>query len=125
MPRTPASTPAMSTTLDSIQITPRTPRGMRLKHEDAVEVEMSLLDEDDRRRADAGFADGNGHLEAKHKAPLSSEDKRAMALLCVLCRWLPSSPLRHTTKLLPFRTRVVSLRSHPGCSSMCQHPLRC
>jgi len=51
---------------------------------DAEEVEMSLLPEDDRRRAQPGFADGNGHLEARHKAPLSLEDKRAMVLLCVL-----------------------------------------
>jgi MFS transporter, PAT family, solute carrier family 33 (acetyl-CoA transportor), member 1 len=90
MPKSTVSTPAISTTLDSIQITPRTPRVLRSDHADVEEVEMSLLDEDDRKRADAGFVDGNGHIEAKPRAPLSSEDKRAMVLLCILCMWLPS-----------------------------------
>jgi MFS transporter, PAT family, solute carrier family 33 (acetyl-CoA transportor), member 1 len=86
LPRTAVSTPAISTTLDSVQITPRNPHTMRQNHVDAEEeVELSLLEEDDRRQAAAGFVDGNGHLEAKHKAPLSAEDKRAMTLLCVLC----------------------------------------
>jgi hypothetical protein len=93
---------SVSTTLDSVQITPRTPRVVRSNHADAEDVEMSLLGEDDRRRADAGFADGNGHLEA-NKAPLSPEDKRAMALLCILCEWLPPltpSPSKYTANHL-------------------------
>ena len=49
------------------------------------EVEMSLLGEDERRRGDAGFAD---YTDDKHKVTLSSEDKRAMALLCTLCAWI-------------------------------------
>jgi hypothetical protein len=50
---------------------------------------MSLLGEDERRHADAGFAD---YADTKYKTPLSLEDKRAMALLCILCAWcfLPS-----------------------------------
>jgi PAT family acetyl-CoA transporter-like MFS transporter 1 len=95
--------PGVSTSLDTLQVTPRTPRAVRPDYahdgadaenfvggRDAEEVEMSLLPEDDRRRAQPGFADGNGHLEARHKAPLSLEDKRAMVLLCVLCMLLSS-----------------------------------
>jgi MFS transporter, PAT family, solute carrier family 33 (acetyl-CoA transportor), member 1 len=85
MPRPSVPSPGISTTLDSVQINPRTPRVVRSNHADTEELEMSLLEEDDRKRADAGFADESGHLEAKHKAPLSTEDKRAMVLLCILC----------------------------------------
>jgi PAT family acetyl-CoA transporter-like MFS transporter 1 len=99
MPR-PAVSPGVSTSLNSVQITPRTPRtprGLRPKYADvdevagvdAEEVEMSLLSGYERSRAEPGFADENGYIEAKHKAPFSLEDKRAMALLCVLCTWLP------------------------------------
>ncbi|KAH9988800.1 acetyl-coenzyme A transporter 1-domain-containing protein [Russula compacta] len=97
MPRPPFLSPGVSTSLefDGVQITPRTPRAVRPDYADAdadnfvsgideEEVEMGLLAEDERARAYPGFADGNGHLETKHKAPLSLEDKRAMALLCVL-----------------------------------------
>jgi len=48
------------------------------------ELEMNLLAEDERRRAHAGFEDGYEYADAKHKA-ISSEDKRAMVLLCILC----------------------------------------
>ena len=103
MPRHPllspsVSTPGVSTSLDSVQITPRTPRVVRPKYadaddlvagEDAEEVEMNLLSGYERSCAEPGFADENGYIEAKHKAPLSLEDKRAMVLLCVLCTWLP------------------------------------
>jgi hypothetical protein len=97
MPR-PALSPGVSTSLDGVQITPRTPRAVRPKYADvddlvvgidAQEVEMSLLSGDERSRAEPGFADGNGYIESKHKAPFSLEDKRAMVLLCVLCTWLP------------------------------------
>jgi hypothetical protein len=101
MPRPPVLSPGVSTSLNSVQITPRsarTPHAVRPKYEDvddlvarvdAEEVEMGLLSGHERSRAEAGFADGNGHLEAKHRAPFSLEDKRAMVLLCVLCTWLP------------------------------------
>jgi MFS transporter, PAT family, solute carrier family 33 (acetyl-CoA transportor), member 1 len=97
MPRPHIVNPGLSTSLDSVQITPRTPRSARRDHDDidadyvvgsgsTEEVEMSLLAEDERRRADAGFEEE--YAGAKHKAPLSSEDKRAMALLCTLCAWV-------------------------------------
>ena len=122
LPRQPLLSPGISTSLDSIQITPRTPRSVRPNYGlddadadtfvggvDAEEVEMNLLAEDERRDANPGFADGNGHLGIKHKAPLSPEDKRAMALLCVLCTSFSSL-------FLVRRLHVAGLphRSHPG-----------
>lgn len=97
MPRSLALSPSVSTSLERSQITPRTPRAFRPKYADvdeaagvdAEEVEMSLLSGYERSRAGPGFADENGYIEAKPKAPFSLEDKRAMVLLCVLCTWLP------------------------------------
>ena len=122
LPRQPLLSPGISTSLDSIQITPRTPRAVRPNYglddadadtdkfvggADAEEVEMNLLGEDERRRAHLGFADGNGHLGIKHKAPLSLEDKRAMALLCVLCTSLSSLVSRQATTLPAFRIDLI------------------
>jgi hypothetical protein len=95
MPRSLVLSPGISTSLDSVQITPRTPRIVRPKYAevddslvsgDVEEVEMSLLSGDERSRAEPGFTNGDGYLEDKQKAPIISlEDKRAMVLLCVLC----------------------------------------
>ena len=102
MPRSPVLSPGISTSLNSVQITPRTPHVVRPKYAegidsltsgDAEEVEMSLLSGDERSRAEPGFTNPDGYLEDKHKAPIISlEDKRAMVLLCVLCAWF--FPLR-------------------------------
>jgi hypothetical protein len=96
--RSPLLSPGVSTSRDSVQITPRTPRYVRPKYpevdeslvgRDVEEVELSLLSADERSRAEHGFANGDGYLEDKQKAPIISlEDKRAMVLLCVLCAWL-------------------------------------
>jgi PAT family acetyl-CoA transporter-like MFS transporter 1 len=112
MPRPHIPSPGITTSLDSVQITPRTPRFARRKHDDVdadyvvrsgstEEVEMSLLAEDERRRADAGFEE---YADAKHKAPLSSEDKRAMALLCTLCAWLSFPSLTIRPNICPLGT---------------------
>jgi len=95
MPRPPVLSPGISTSLDSVQITPRTPHVVRPKYVevddslvggDVEEVEMSLLSVDERSRAEPGFTNGNWYSEDKHKATIISlEDKRAMVLLCVLC----------------------------------------
>jgi PAT family acetyl-CoA transporter-like MFS transporter 1 len=98
MPRSPVLSPGISSSLDSVQITPRTPRTARPKYveiddslvsRDMEEVEMSLLSVDERSHAESGFTNGDGYLEDKHKTHIiSPEDKRAMVLLCVLCAWL-------------------------------------
>ena len=119
MPRSPVLSPGITTSLDSVQITPRTPRTARPKYaeaddslvgRDVEEVEMSLLSVDERSRAEPGFA--NGYLEDKQKAPIISlEDKRAMVLLCVLCAFLlsSSSPMVQMTKQLRFTPLFLDL----------------
>jgi hypothetical protein len=72
------------------------------------EVEMSLLDEDERRAAqelDGGEPLGHVH---KKETSLSASDKRAMALLIILCRFnlLLSYLACHS------RVCVLFLRSH-------------
>jgi hypothetical protein len=125
-PRHRPLSPGVSTSLDNVHITPRTPRAVRptLVDDsdfvgvgvDAQEVEMSLLGEDERRRARLGFANEDGRLHVTHKAPLSPEDKRAMALLCVLC----TSPIfifsgRPTICIIPLARRLDPGRSRAYC----------
>jgi len=102
MPRSPVLSPGITTSLDSVQITPRTPRIVRPKYAeddslvggDVEEVEMTLLSVDERSRAEPGFTNGDAYFADKQKAPIISlEDKRAMVLLSVLCAWhLPLLP---------------------------------
>ncbi|KAJ7630499.1 acetyl-coenzyme A transporter 1-domain-containing protein [Roridomyces roridus] len=70
---------AVSSSFNNIGVSPRTPRhGME---ED--DLELSLLREDERQQA----ANGLGTEDRRDDSPshpMSSEDKRAMALLCVL-----------------------------------------
>jgi len=88
MPTTPLNSMGVSSSLDSIFISPRTPvartpRNFRNGHADA-EVELSLLGDDERRQAAEGLDSDDVDYTAKH--PLSAKDKRAMVLLCVLCK---------------------------------------
>jgi len=126
MPRQRPISPGVSTSLDSVHITPRTPRAVRPTHADdsaeagdfvsggvdAEEVEMSLLGQDERRRARPGFADGDRHLHVTHKAPLSPEDKRAMVLLCVLC----TSPFFISSGRSTIYITALARRLDPGRS---------
>ena len=60
--------------------------GHHFGREDEDDVELSLLGEQERRQAALGIdsADVEGVRE-KLKAPLSTKDKKAMALLIILC----------------------------------------
>ncbi|KZV73908.1 MFS general substrate transporter [Peniophora sp. CONT] len=123
----------MSTSLDldSIQITPRTPRtardmGPRMTANVEEEVEMSLLDE--RERAVDGFGDGG--IEKGHKH-ISAEDKRAMALLCVLYL-IQGVPLGLALGSVPFLLRehlsysqlaVFALTSYPYSLKLLWSPI--
>ena len=72
---------ATSTSLNSIHISPRTPKSPRMGLDDAEEgVELSLLGEEERREALRGVED------IPSKRPIGAKDKRGMALLCVLCK---------------------------------------
>ena len=85
-------TMARSSSLNNIEISPRTPINSRANHisdrleNDAEEgMEMSLLAEDERRQAARGTDGYENDHPGEHKGPISTKDKRAMALLCVLC----------------------------------------
>ncbi|KAI5832121.1 hypothetical protein K523DRAFT_268445 [Schizophyllum commune Tattone D] len=63
------------------------PRSAGLRERGSLEngdddLEMSLLSEEDRRE-DGGYH-GEGDVTPTHSKPMSAEDKRSMALLCVL-----------------------------------------
>ncbi|TFY66211.1 hypothetical protein EVG20_g4880 [Dentipellis fragilis] len=77
---------AMSTSLDSVAVTPRTPHsttrpGDWVNGGSPEEVELALLDEGERQQARFGIDEGDSGLSEK---PFSSEDKRAMVLLSIL-----------------------------------------
>lgn len=89
---------ALSTSLESIQINPRTPKtprtgDTRWNEQDGGsidEVELSLLGEDERRAAEAGLSlDDEDHVPHPTSKRVSSRDKRAIALLIVLCVSFP------------------------------------
>jgi PAT family acetyl-CoA transporter-like MFS transporter 1 len=92
MPATPLNPMAVSSSLDSIFISPRTPvaRSPRTNQNGNADddVELSLLGEDERRLAAAGLDEDDPYTT---KRPLSSKDKRAMVLLCVLCKFTISA----------------------------------
>lgn len=78
---------AVSSSLQSIHIPPRTPRSVRGDSEYANsmdEVEMSLLSSEERRLAAAGVSLDDAYV-SKGKAGISTKDKRGMILLIVLC----------------------------------------
>ncbi|KII94436.1 hypothetical protein PLICRDRAFT_88660 [Plicaturopsis crispa FD-325 SS-3] len=79
---------AVSSSLDSIQINPRTPKTARanwtgLEDDENEDVELSLLGEEERRQAAAGLDQEYGAPDDS-KRPLSAKDKKAMVLLSVL-----------------------------------------
>jgi hypothetical protein len=89
---------SLSTSFQNIALSPRTPRFSPRTPRSAVyrkfeagldglreeeEAELTLLGEDDRRQYADGLEDGFGQITRAQ--PLSSEEKRAMVLLCVLC----------------------------------------
>jgi len=79
---------AKTSSLDSIFISPRTPRTPRVQNgsADSEEIELSLLDEEERLRAAEGLEVAEEEDVYAAKRPMSSKDKRAMVLLCILCK---------------------------------------
>jgi len=79
-------TMAVSSSLHNNHISPRTfksPRDYVDGSED--DVELSLLGEADRQQALPGLEDDILPPRSSEKRPMSTKDKQAMVLLCVLC----------------------------------------
>ena len=80
---------AVTSSLNSIRITPRTPKTPRLTMRDEDDdVELSLLNEEERLRSATDFEDDDSSIaesDSDVKKPISANDKRQMVLLCVLC----------------------------------------
>jgi PAT family acetyl-CoA transporter-like MFS transporter 1 len=85
---------AVTSGLNAIHIAPRTPRTSKppqwngVEEDDTQEVELSLLDEEERLQAARGLGQTEeqgyvGGPDSKH--PLSAKDQRGMALLIILC----------------------------------------
>lgn len=91
----PSNSMAVSSSLNSIQInprTPKTPRSSRIDLDNAEEgVELSLLSEEEREQA-ARDLDGVEEEVNSYKKPIGAKDKRNMVLLCILCG-CPYDPL--------------------------------
>ena len=89
MPRGPRG---QTTSLESISIQPRTPRtprsnGGHYRGSDDIaadEVELSLLGEEERREG-MTVEEEQEYLAQSEKKPISPKDKRALALLIILC----------------------------------------
>ena len=85
---------AVTSSLNSIHISPRTPRTPRTSRpgigdDEEEDVELSLLNEEERLRSARDFLDHeptSSKPEDASKLPISAKDKRGMVLLCVLCK---------------------------------------
>jgi hypothetical protein len=75
---------AVSSSLGSIHISPRTPKTPRAAREDDESVELSLLREDERRESEFEVSEPDEGIPVV-KRKISAKDKRGMVLLCVLC----------------------------------------
>jgi hypothetical protein len=111
----------IASSLDSIQIQPRTPRTARYPREDddvvndTNEVELSLLNEHERRNGvqDDGFGGLEGvAASGKIKRRVSDEDRRSIVLLCILCAF----PTMYDISVQPADMQGCSCRPHSGSS---------
>lgn len=76
---------AVTSSLNSIHISPRPPKARSSTETAEDDVELSLLGEEERRRAAQGMEDGlDGVLPSSTKKPMSTKDKKAVVLLCIL-----------------------------------------
>jgi hypothetical protein len=81
---------AVTSSLNSIHISPRTPRTPRpnVGDEEENDVELTLLNEEERLQSAQAFHDSDSmvsEIEDVSKRPISAKDRRGMVLLCVLC----------------------------------------
>ncbi|KAF8912933.1 acetyl-coenzyme A transporter 1-domain-containing protein [Gymnopilus junonius] len=121
---------AVTSSLNSIHISPRTPRTPRIPRpdvgdeEEGDDVELSLLNEDERLRSARDFQDHEPSLlkvEDASKLPISAKDKRGMALLCVLYL-LQGIPLGLALGSVPFLLKEHLSYSQLGTFALSSYP---
>ncbi|KAI0757425.1 MFS general substrate transporter [Daedaleopsis nitida] len=115
MPRTPR-TPASALSRRSHTVDPRTPN-------DIDEVELSLLGEEERRAAAAGSSveDGQYPAQADGKKPFSARDKQAIVLLIILYL-IQGFPLGLALGSIPFILREHLSYSELAVFSLSGYP---
>ena len=107
---------AVTSSLNAIHISPRTPKTPRPDMgEDEEDVELSLLNEAERLQSARAFPDEPHSLsdtEPDTKRSISAKDKRGMVLLCVLCEYIDFSCVivfEHLIRSSPRNTGILSL----------------
>jgi MFS transporter, PAT family, solute carrier family 33 (acetyl-CoA transportor), member 1 len=81
---------AVTSSLNAIQISPRTPKTSHPDMGDEDDVELSLLNDAERQSARAFLIEGHSlsDVTSDTKQNISAKDKRGMVLLCVLCEYI-------------------------------------
>ncbi|KIO02317.1 hypothetical protein M404DRAFT_16043 [Pisolithus tinctorius Marx 270] len=115
---------AVASSLDDIIISPRVPSTVRPARgsPDVVEgdeVELSLLDGDERLRAEEGFADDE--LATMKSKTISAKDRRAMVLLIILYL-IQGVPLGLALGSIPFILRDHLSYSQLGVFALSNYP---
>lgn len=110
---------ATTTSRDSGLVTPRTPTLRRMPgQQDEDDVELSLLTEEQRRNANGFEAE---HSPAELKRPMSTKDKKAVVLLCVLY-FIQGIPLGLALGSVPFLLREHLSYSQLGTFALSGYP---
>jgi len=86
-----------TSSMDTVRVQPRTQRQGAY---DTEEVELTLLEDDERHQAAIGVYDDHSLRASRPKPPMSTRDKRSMGLLCILCEF---SVITATPLLTPVR----------------------
>jgi hypothetical protein len=73
-----------TSSMDTVRIQPRTPR--QGAH-DTPDVELTLLEEDEQRRAAVGVSNDDSAWASRSTRSMSTRDKRSMGLLITLCEF--------------------------------------
>ncbi|KAF9473190.1 hypothetical protein BDN70DRAFT_405806 [Pholiota conissans] len=119
---------AVTSSLNSIHISPRTPRTPRLNMGvgEEEDVELELLNEEDRVHSARHFHDSEDdasilEMEDMSKRPISPKDKRNMVLLCVLYL-LQGIPLGLALGSVPFLLKEHLSYSQLGTFALSSYP---
>ncbi|KAJ3516788.1 hypothetical protein NLJ89_g913 [Agrocybe chaxingu] len=105
--RTPKEPMAVTSSLNSIHISPRTPKTPRPNNmgDDEDDVELTLLNEEERNRSARNFPDDESSIsEAEHdmKPAISAKDKRGMVLLPSARHPAGTGPRYNLRRSVPF-----------------------